>query len=77
VQSTIEDIIAEGDRVVWRLTIRGTHRGMFRGIAPTGKYITITAMKIVRLANGQFVENWGEQDNLGLLQQLGVLPAPN
>lgn len=76
VQATIEDIITEGDTVVWRLTIRGTHRGLFRGIAPTGKHITITAMNILRLANGQFVENWGEQDNLGLLQQLGVLPTP-
>jgi steroid delta-isomerase-like uncharacterized protein len=76
VQNTIEDMIAEGDKVVWRSTIRGTHRGVFRGIPPTGKSVALTAMNIVRLANGQMVENWGEQDNLGLLQQLGVMPAP-
>jgi steroid delta-isomerase-like uncharacterized protein len=76
IRNTIEDMIAEGDKVAWRSTIRGTHTGTFRGIPPTGKLITITAINILRLANGQFVENWGEQDNLGLLQQLGVAPAP-
>jgi steroid delta-isomerase-like uncharacterized protein len=76
IHNTIEDMIAEGDKVVWRSTIRGTHSGPFRGIPPTGKQVTITAINILRLQNGQFVENWGEQDNLGLLQQLGVIPSP-
>jgi steroid delta-isomerase-like uncharacterized protein len=75
IQNTIEDMIAEADKVVWRSTIRGTHSGPFRGIPATGKRITLTAMNFLRVVDGQFVENWGEQDNLGLLQQLGVLPA--
>jgi len=73
---TIEDVIAEGDRVAWRFTIHATHTGPFRGIPATGKAVTITGMNIARMAEGQIVENWGEQDNLGLLQQLGVIPAP-
>ena len=77
IQNTVDALIAEGDTVVWRSTIRGTHRGPFRGIPATGKSVTITAINIVRLANGQIAENWGEQDNLGLLQQLGVLPSPS
>jgi steroid delta-isomerase-like uncharacterized protein len=73
---TIEDLIAEGDRVVWRWTIRGTHTGTFRGIPPTNKPILITGMSILRVENGRFVESWGEQDNLGLMQQLGAIPTP-
>ena len=76
-QNTIEDMVAEGDKVMWRSTIRATHRGAFRGIPPTGKSVTLATVNIVRLVDGQIVENWGEQDNLGLLQQLGVMPAPN
>ena len=76
IHNTIEDMLAEGDRVVWRSTIRGTHTGPFRGIPPTGKQVTITAINILRIVDGQFVENWGEQDNLGLMQQLGVIPTP-
>jgi steroid delta-isomerase-like uncharacterized protein len=73
---TIEDVIAEGDRVVWRFTIHATHTGPFQGIPATGKAVTITGMNIARMVGGQIVENWGQQDNLGLLQQLGVVPAP-
>jgi steroid delta-isomerase-like uncharacterized protein len=73
---TIEDIFAEGDRVVWRFSIHATHTGPFQGIPPTGTSVTITGMNIVRMADGLIVENWGQQDNLGLLQQLGVIPAP-
>jgi steroid delta-isomerase-like uncharacterized protein len=76
IHNTIEDMLAEGDKVVWRSTIRGTHTGPFRGIPPTGKQVTITAINILRIVDGQFVENWGEQDNLGLMQQLGVIPSP-
>jgi steroid delta-isomerase-like uncharacterized protein len=72
---TIEDMIAEGDRVVVRQTFRGTHRGDFLGMAPTGKQVTVTEMEIFRIANGQAVENWTSSDDLGLLQQLGVVAS--
>ncbi len=71
---TIEDMLAEGDRVVTRKTFRGTHRGEFMGIPPTGKEVTIGLIDIVRLADGQVVESWNAADDLGLLQQLGVIP---
>jgi steroid delta-isomerase-like uncharacterized protein len=73
---TIEDIIAEGDTVVVRTTFHGTHNGDLMGIAPTGKQATTTGMSIFRVANGKAVEQWANSDDLGLLQQLGVVPAP-
>jgi steroid delta-isomerase-like uncharacterized protein len=73
---TIEDMIAEGERVVVRYTFRGTHTGNFMGIAPTGKQVTQTGITINRFANGKAVELWGNVDDLGLLQQLGAVPAP-
>ena len=73
---TIEDLIAEGDKVVARLTSQATHRGEFMGIAPTGKPVTITAIDILRIASGKFVEHWAQADFLGVLQELGALPAP-
>jgi predicted ester cyclase len=72
---TIEDLIAEGDKVVVRLTHSGTHQGNFMGLAPTGKHITNTAIYIFRFASGQLVEYWGNRDDLGLLQQLEAIPA--
>ena len=71
---TIEDMIAEGDTVVVRYTTRGTHHGNFRGIPSTGKQVSGTAMFIDRLVNGKAVEQWSNGDDLGLLQQLGVIP---
>ena len=76
IQMTIEEIIAEGDRVVARSTMRGTHRGEFMGIPPTGKQFTVTSIDIVHIAGGQGVEHWGNSDDLGMLQQLGVIPTP-
>ncbi len=76
VQPAIEDLIAEGDKVVARLTYRGTHQGEFQGIAPTGKQISMSSIDIVRIADGKIVEEWESPDNLGLLQQLGVIPTP-
>ncbi|SRR6266540_7061297 len=76
VTQTAEDMIAEGDKVVWRWTIRGTHTVPFQQLPPTGKQVTITGVNIVRIAGGQLVENWGEVDMLGLLQQLGAIPMP-
>ena len=73
---TIDDLIAEGDKVVWRWSARGTQRGELMGIPPTGREVTLTGISIDRLAGGQIVERWGEIDNLGLLQQLGAIPAP-
>src|SRR5947208_12747268 len=73
---TVEDMIAEGDRVVARHTFRGAHQGDLMGIAPTGKQVTTTGITITRFANGKGVELWGNSDDLGLLQQLGVAPSP-
>jgi predicted ester cyclase len=73
---TIEDEIAEGDKVVQRLTSCGTHQGEFQGISPTGKRFTVSAISIVRIEGDKIVEMWSEFDALGLMQQLGVIPAP-
>ena len=70
----IEDMLAEGDKVVTRLTAYGTHAGEMAGIPPTGKKLTMTAIAIHRIADGKIVEHWAEKDTLGFLQQLGVLP---
>ncbi|TMD49826.1 MAG: ester cyclase [Chloroflexi bacterium] len=72
---TIEDIIAEGDSVVARHTFSGTQQGDLMGIAPTGKQVMTTGITITRFANGKGVELWGNNDDLGLLQQLGVVPT--
>jgi len=76
VHITIEDQLAEGDKVVTRWTARGTHKGDLMGIAPTGKQVTVTGINIGRVEGGKFVEGWFNIDDLGLLQQLGVVPMP-
>ncbi len=73
---TAEDLIAEGDKVAARLTLRGTHKGELMGVPPTGKQVTLTGIQIVRTADGRIAENWINLDALGMLQQLGVIPAP-
>jgi steroid delta-isomerase-like uncharacterized protein len=73
---TIEEQVAEGDRVVTRWTARGTHTGEFQGLPPTGKQVRITGTDIDRIVDGKAVECWTNMDELGLLQQLGALPAP-
>jgi len=73
-QFTVEDLIADGDKVVSRLTIRATHKGEFMGILPTGKQATITAIDIVRIVDGKMVERWGEVDMFRLMQELGGIP---
>lgn len=75
-QITVEDMIAEGDKVVARITATGTHKGEFAGIPATGKRASISVIDIVRVANGKAVERWGIEDNMGLMQQLGVIPSP-
>lgn len=74
-QFIIEDLIAEGDKVTTRFTEQGTQHGAMLGMPPTGKQATWTGMCISRFANGKIVEVWGEFDRLGMLQQLGLIPA--
>lgn len=74
---TVDDMIAEGDKIVARSTTTGTHKGEFMGIPPTGKQFSIQGIDIVRFAGGKAVEHWGVTDNLDLLQQLGVAPGPD
>ena len=76
IQWTLEEMIAEGDMVAARFTMRGTHQGAFFGLPPTGKPIVVQAMNFYRLAGGQFVEERGQPDLLGLLQQIGAAPTP-
>jgi predicted ester cyclase len=71
----IEDMIAEGDRVAVRVMCRGTHRGEFMGISPTGRQANVAAISILRFAGDRVVERWNVTDNLGLMQQLGVVSA--
>ena len=67
-------MIAEGDKVVTRFTMRGTHQGEFMGIPSTGKHVSVTGIGIDRIKDGNFVESWMNEDNLGLMQQLGAIP---
>jgi uncharacterized protein YhfF/predicted ester cyclase len=66
----IEDLIAEADKVVARMSFSGTHRGPFRGIPPTGRQVHFTAIRVYRIDHGMIVESWANQDALGLLAQL-------
>jgi steroid delta-isomerase-like uncharacterized protein len=72
---TVEEQIAEGDMVVTRWTARGTHQGELMGMAPTGKEATVTGITIDRLENGRIAESRTNWDSLGLMQQLGAVPA--
>ena len=72
---TVEDQLAEGDKVATRWTARGTHQGELLGIAPTGKESTVTGLTIDRIADGKIVESWNNWDTLGMLQQIGVVPT--
>jgi steroid delta-isomerase-like uncharacterized protein len=76
IKATIDDELVQGDKVVVRSTWRGTHRGEFFGIPPTGKPVAFEVIDIARVRDGQVVEHWGVTDNLKLMQQLGVVPAP-
>ncbi len=72
---TIEDEIAEGAMVVQRLTGTGTHHGPFAGVPPTGKPVTMSSIEVLRVERGKIAEHWDEFDMVGLLRQLGALPA--
>jgi predicted ester cyclase len=69
-EATLEDLLAEGDRVAYRLTIRGTHRGAFLGVPPTGRRVTVAFFAIVRIEDGKVAEEWGGLDQVDLLRQL-------
>ena len=71
---TVEDMIAEGDKVVIRFTGRGTHQGEFRGVAPTGKKMIYTGIVILGFIQGRLVDYWAVSDALGIFQQLGTYP---
>ena len=76
IQWTLEEMVAEGDKVAARFTMRGTHTGAFMGIPPSGKRFSVTSMGIYRIANGQIVEEHGLPDMLGILQQIGAVQPP-
>ena len=73
---TIEDLISEGDKVASRFTARGTHKGEFQGVPATGKQIVLTGLIVNRVTGDKLAEQWHEFDGVGLMQQLGVIPAP-
>ena len=76
-QFVIEDVIVEGDKVVTRLTVNGTQTGALQGIPPTGKKFSMKGIDIFRVVDGKVVEHWDAVDQLGMLQQLGVIAMPS
>ncbi len=72
----IEDLVAEGDKVMARFTSTGTFKGELMGIPPNGKAFNVTGISLFRLADGKIVEHWANQDDLGFYQQLGLTPPP-
>ena len=70
-----EELLAEGDRVVDRITVRGTHRGEFMGIPPSGQRVEMQEIHIARIVDGKIVERWTQFDMFGLLQQIGGIPG--
>ncbi len=73
---TVEDELAEGDKVVSRWTAQGTHQGELTGITPTGNQVDISGITIHRIEDGKIVEEWENWDALGLMQQIGAVPSP-
>ena len=73
---TVEDLVAEGDKVVARITWQGIHSGEFRGIPQTGRQIEIGAFIVERIQDGRSVEHWSLFDSMTMMQQLGLIPAP-
>ncbi|HEV2148366.1 MAG TPA: ester cyclase [Longimicrobiaceae bacterium] len=71
----VDDLIAEGDRVAARVRFRGTHSGDFQGIAASGRPVEMRVVDVLRIRDGKIVERWGVGDQLGLMQQLGAVPA--
>jgi steroid delta-isomerase-like uncharacterized protein len=75
--ATIEDVVAEGDKVAVRFTFYGTHLGELMGIPPTGKQVMVSGMDINRITSGKIAERWAVFDMLGMMQQLGVISVPS
>ena len=75
-KATIDDILAEGDKVVIRMTWSGTQKGEFMGVPATGKRVSFGVIDIIRMTNGKVVEHWGQMDSMSLMQQLGAISAP-
>jgi steroid delta-isomerase-like uncharacterized protein len=75
VQITIEDTVAEDDKVVARIVLEGTHRGDGLGVSPTGRRVKVAGIVLVQFADGRIVRGWNSWDQLGLLQQLGAIPS--
>jgi predicted ester cyclase len=75
-KGTIDDIVAEGDKLVLRWTWSGTQKGEFMGVPPTGKSVSFGVIDIFRIAEGKVVEHWGLMDSMSLMQQLGAGPMP-
>ncbi len=73
VRITVEEMIAEDDRIAFRSTMRGTHQGELLGLAPTGKQVEFSLLDVIRIENGKFVEQWGGPDIYDLLRQLGAV----
>jgi steroid delta-isomerase-like uncharacterized protein len=73
---TVEDWVAEGDKVVTRFRAQGTHKGPLMGIPPTEKQVMVTGIDMLGFEHGKISEHWGNRDDLGMLQQLGAVPAP-
>ncbi len=71
----VDDLVAEGDKVVIRTTMTATHQGDFFGIAPTGRTVSYPGIHVLRIADGQVAEHWGSNDDLGLMRQLGAIPT--
>jgi predicted ester cyclase len=75
-QISVDDLVGEGDRVAWRLSVRGTHKAEFRGVPATGTEVKFGAQYIFRFHNQKIVERWTNFDRLGVLIQLGAIEAP-
>jgi steroid delta-isomerase-like uncharacterized protein len=73
---TIEELVAEGDVVAGRLTMSGTHEGPLMGMPPTGRSVQQAHMHFVRFRDGKAVEHWGVRDDLGMMQQMGIMSEP-
>jgi predicted ester cyclase len=74
-QETIDNIRVKDDKIVVMSTVRATHKGQWRGIAPTGRRITARRVSILRAVNGKIVERWGSQDDFSLMRQIGAFPT--